>query len=51
MKAARRWPRANRALRAIAAGTWIRTLYDRIGLSRDERQRKEHSPLLPLPVR
>ena len=38
-------------LRAIAAGTWMRTLDDRIGLSRDERQRKERTPLPPLPVR
>ncbi len=38
-------------LRAIAVRTWMRTLDDRMGLSREERRRKEKTPLLPLPVR
>jgi hypothetical protein len=37
-------------LKAIAARTWMRTLDDRIGLSQDERLRKERTPAPALPV-
>ena len=37
-------------LRRIAARTWQRTLDDRIGISWEERSRKERSPAQPLPV-
>ena len=37
-------------LRAIAGRTWLRTLDDRIGLSREERARKMHVPAPALPV-
>ncbi|MCC6134264.1 MAG: GAF domain-containing protein [Gammaproteobacteria bacterium] len=37
-------------LRQIAERTWQRTLDDRIGLSHEERTRKERSPALPLPA-
>ena len=37
-------------LKAIAARTWTRTLDDRIGISHEERKRKERSPAAPLPA-
>lgn len=37
-------------LQAIAARTWLRTLDDRLGVSREELQRKERQPLTPLPA-
>jgi HD-GYP domain-containing protein (c-di-GMP phosphodiesterase class II) len=37
-------------LRRIAALTWRRTLDDRIGISWEERQRKQRTPAKPLPV-
>jgi hypothetical protein len=37
-------------LHAIAARTWQRTLSDRVGISHEERQRKERSPQAKLPV-
>jgi HD-GYP domain-containing protein (c-di-GMP phosphodiesterase class II) len=37
-------------LRAIAARTWVRTLDDRLGISQDERRRKERTPSAPLPA-
>jgi HD-GYP domain-containing protein (c-di-GMP phosphodiesterase class II)/HAMP domain-containing protein len=37
-------------LEAIAARTWRRTLDDRLGISREERQRRERAPAPPLPV-
>ncbi len=37
-------------LRAIAARTWQRTLDDRMGLSHDEKARKNRTPAAPLPA-
>ncbi len=37
-------------LRAIAKRTWVRTLDDRIGISWEEKKRKERTPVSPLPV-
>ena len=37
-------------LHAIAARTWTRTLDDRIGISRDEAERKAYTPAAPLPA-
>jgi hypothetical protein len=37
-------------LRAIAARTWQRTLDDRIGVSHEERTRKDRTPAPPLPA-
>jgi HD-GYP domain-containing protein (c-di-GMP phosphodiesterase class II) len=37
-------------LRKIAERTWLRTLDDRIGISWEERGRKERAPALPLPA-
>jgi hypothetical protein len=37
-------------LQAIAAQTWTRTLDDRIGISHEEKERKERTRLPPLPV-
>jgi HD-GYP domain-containing protein (c-di-GMP phosphodiesterase class II) len=37
-------------LRRIAARTWIRTLDDRLGVSRDERDRKQANPAAALPA-
>jgi len=37
-------------LRAIGSRTWLRTLDDRLGISRDERGRKEAQPAPPLPA-
>ena len=37
-------------LQAIAARTWLRTLDDRIGISHEEKQRKERAPAPTLPV-
>lgn len=37
-------------LKKIAAKTWLRTLDDGLGISRDEKQRKSGVPLTPLPV-
>jgi hypothetical protein len=37
-------------LRTIAARSWMRTLDDRIGISWEELQRKQRSPVQPLPV-
>ncbi|WP_420991662.1 HD domain-containing phosphohydrolase [Cupriavidus sp. 30B13] len=37
-------------LRAIGSRTWLRTLDDRLGISRDERRRKEAQPAPPLPA-
>lgn len=37
-------------LQSIAAHTWLRTLDDRLGISRDELQRKEREPALALPA-
>ena len=37
-------------LRRIAAMTWRRTLDDRVGISWEEKQRKERTPAVPLPV-
>ncbi|RKP53541.1 HD domain-containing phosphohydrolase [Pararobbsia silviterrae] len=38
-------------LARIAERTWVRTLDDRLGVSYDERQRKEREPAVPLPAR
>jgi len=38
-------------LRAIAQRTWLRTLDDRIGISQDEKARKQRTPAAPLPAR
>jgi HD-GYP domain-containing protein (c-di-GMP phosphodiesterase class II)/HAMP domain-containing protein len=38
-------------LKRIAARTWERTLDDRIGLSHDEKRRKDHTAAAPVPVR
>ena len=38
-------------LKAIAAQTWMRTLDDRIGISHEEKERKQRSPAPPLPVK
>lgn len=37
-------------LRQIARRTWLRTLDDRLGLSHEEKMRKERAPAAPLPV-
>jgi HD-GYP domain-containing protein (c-di-GMP phosphodiesterase class II)/HAMP domain-containing protein len=37
-------------LRRIGERTWMRTLDDRLGVSREERKRKERMPAAPLPV-
>ena len=37
-------------LQSIARRTWIRTLDDRIGISWEEKRRKERTPVVPLPV-
>ena len=37
-------------LQGIAARTWTRTLDDRIGISHEEKARKERTPAAPLPV-
>jgi HD-GYP domain-containing protein (c-di-GMP phosphodiesterase class II) len=37
-------------LKAISARVWMRTLDDRIGLSHEEKERKNRSPALDLPV-
>ena len=37
-------------LKAIAARTWTRTLDDRIGISHEEKERKDRVPAAPLPV-
>jgi HD-GYP domain-containing protein (c-di-GMP phosphodiesterase class II) len=37
-------------LREIGQRTWQRTLDDRIGIAREERERKERTPAQPLPV-
>jgi len=37
-------------LQEIAARTWTRTLDDRIGISHEEKARKERTPAAPLPV-
>ena len=37
-------------LRAIAQRTWLRTLDDRLGVSREEGERKARTPAAPLPV-
>lgn len=37
-------------LQQIAARTWMRTLSDRIGIAHEEKERKQRSPELPLPV-
>lgn len=38
-------------LRQIASRQWERTLDDRLGVSEEERQRKERTPVSPLPAR
>ncbi len=43
-------PQRVERLRAIAARTWQRTLDDRIGISWEERNRKQRSPAAELPV-
>ena len=43
-------PETVERIRRIAERTWVRTLDDRIGLSRDERARKDRAPAPPLPV-
>jgi HD-GYP domain-containing protein (c-di-GMP phosphodiesterase class II)/HAMP domain-containing protein len=43
-------PQRVERLRAIAARTWQRTLDDRIGVSWEERKRKQRSPAAALPV-
>jgi len=43
-------PQRVERLRAIAARTWRRTLDDRIGISWEERNRKQRSPAAELPV-
>ncbi len=49
--AASLWIRSvKKRLCTIAPGSWMRTLDDRIGISWEELQRKQHSPVLPLPV-
>jgi hypothetical protein len=37
-------------LKAIATRTWLRTLDDRIGISHEEKERKERLPAAPLPA-
>ncbi len=43
-------PEQQARLREIGARTWTRTLDDRLGISRDELQRKQHSAPSQLPV-
>jgi len=43
-------PEKTERLRRIAERTWARTLDDRIGISWEEKQRKERTPASPLPV-
>src|SRR5262249_45638460 len=43
-------PQRVERLRLIAARTWLRTLDDRIGISHDERMRKEQVPAAALPA-
>src|SRR5262249_27727120 len=43
-------PESVERLRKIAAQTWMRTLDDRIGLSNDERRRKQNREAVPLPA-
>ena len=50
-RAASSWrPTRSRACASIAARTWTRTLDDRLGLSREEKQRKARSPAAALPA-
>ena len=44
-------PEKAERLRRIAERTWARTLDDRVGISWEEKQRKERTPASPLPVR
>jgi HD-GYP domain-containing protein (c-di-GMP phosphodiesterase class II)/HAMP domain-containing protein len=37
-------------LKAIATRTWLRTLDDRVGISHEEKERKERVPAAPLPA-